>query len=372
MSLKIGITGADGLVGWHLRAWLYAYRPEAEVRLATRVSFADPSTLIDFASGLDAIVHCAGQNRGDDAQVEATNVDLATRLTSACESAVGAGARYPHVVFTNSTHVTRDTAYGRGKRVAAEILAMAAARHDSPYTNLILPHIFGEFGKPFYNSVVSTFCHQLIAGETPQVNADGDLELLHTQAAAARFVAAIETREAGEQRVAGVPMKVSALLRKLQAMTELYLEHCRTPDLSDALDLALFNTLRSYRFARQPKISLSAGQDYRALVDELTRGGARTQPVTIAPHAVEGNYFSTQNFERICVESGNAVVHVRRLFSHETQALHTGMSKTECLDIPTFHTYSIMNEGDSDLVVLRSTAPHADSTQLTTFTEAVL
>jgi len=371
MSLKIGITGADGLVGWHLRAWLRAYRPQAEVRLATRATFADVSRLAEFTAGIDAIVHCAGKNRGDDAEIKATNVDLAIQLSNACESSTKASGRYPHVVFTNSTHVARETAYGVGKRAAAEILAATAARHGSPFTNLILPHVFGEFGKPFYNSVVSTFCHQLAAGERPKVLADGDLELLHTQVAAARFVAAIEGRESGEFRVFGVPLKVSALLAKLNAMAELYIGHGSVPDLRDTLDLPLFNTLRSYRSPQQLQIALAADQPYDDLTNRLIQTGGRTETLAIASGAGRGDYFSTEMFERINVVSGEATIRLRRLFSDEIHTVHALGTIPSCIDIPTFHTYRITNPGCRELVVLKSVGPR-DPSHYATFTEAVL
>ena len=59
----------------------------------------------------------------------------------------------------------------------------------------MLPHVFGEGGKPFYNSVVSTFCHQLSCREEPEINVDGDLELLHAQDVSRTVFEAIVGRE---------------------------------------------------------------------------------------------------------------------------------------------------------------------------------
>ena len=50
---------------------------------------------------------------------------------------------------------------------------------DFPLTHVTA--VFGKCGRPFYNSVVSTFCYQLAAGEIPHVDVDGQLNLLHAQ-----------------------------------------------------------------------------------------------------------------------------------------------------------------------------------------------
>ncbi|MGH8678944.1 MAG: NAD-dependent epimerase/dehydratase family protein, partial [Burkholderiales bacterium] len=146
--LAVGVTGAYGFLGWHLRALLHA---ESDLRAvpAGRDTFDDPQRLRAFVSGVNAVVHLAGCNRGADQEISKTNIALAERLATACEAA---GAR-PHVVFANSTHHTRSSAYGESKRIAAERLAEWSGKSGATFTNLVLPHVFGESCRPFYNSV---------------------------------------------------------------------------------------------------------------------------------------------------------------------------------------------------------------------------
>ena len=54
-------------------------------------------------------------------------------------------------------------------------------KSNALFTSLILPHVFGEGSRPFYNSAVATFCHQLANGESPRIIEDRQLELLHVQ-----------------------------------------------------------------------------------------------------------------------------------------------------------------------------------------------
>lgn len=353
MPLTIGITGADGLIGWHLRAWLRAHRPDVTVRLATRSTFAATCELELFVSGLDAVVHCAGVNRGEPSEVETVNAALARQLASACEAALSQGERYPQLVFTNSTHVDRDTPYGRGKREAAAILASSASRHGALCVNLILPHVFGEFGKPFYNSVVSTFCYQLALGEVPTIEIDGDLELLHAQSVAARCVAAIDTAENGDFRVSGVKLKVSALLEKLETLSKVYFSQVM-PDLSNALHLELFNTLRSYLYPNHYPVALKLHIDNRGSLFEVIKSENAGQVFmsTTVPGITRGNHFHTHKVERFLVAMGKAEICLRKLFSEDVVTFKVSGSAPSYIDIPTFHTHSITNTGTTELVTL--------------------
>ena len=58
--MKIGVTGANGLVGWHMRCCLLATGHEGVP--AGRETFADDAALDSFVSQCDTIIHLAGMN----------------------------------------------------------------------------------------------------------------------------------------------------------------------------------------------------------------------------------------------------------------------------------------------------------------------
>ncbi len=156
---------------------------------------------------------------------------------------------------SSSTHVNRDTPYGRSKLRAGRILESWAERAGARCIVLVLPHVFGEGGKPFYNSVVSTFCHQLSCREEPEINVDGDLELLHAQDVSRTVFEAIVGGESGVRRISGSPLSVSQLLERLRLLAKQY-EQLVIPELDSPLDLSrLFNTYRSYLFPANYPVS---------------------------------------------------------------------------------------------------------------------
>src|SRR5689334_18333516 len=105
--MKIGITGAEGLLGWHLSCYLKGLKG-IEVRRANRSSFESLEKLNEFAHGCDAIVHLAGMNRGDEQVVAETNLQLTKKLIDVCQNT----DRKVHLLFSSSTHIYKNTLYG--------------------------------------------------------------------------------------------------------------------------------------------------------------------------------------------------------------------------------------------------------------------
>jgi len=346
--MKIGITGIKGLIGWHLRAFLCGL-PGIEIVEGDRSTFAENSRLLDFVSASDTIVHLAGMNRGKDEEVESTNIELTTALIDACEQQ----NRTPHIIFSSSTHIYRDTAYGRSKLVCARKFQEWASRNSALFTNLILPRVFGECGKPFYNSVVSTYCYQLANAQEPGIDKDGPLELIHAQEVAQKILESIQTKHERERVVPGTPITIRELLAKVRTLADCYNIHM-IPDLRESLDLSLFNTYRSYLYPKFYPRPLELHKDNRGELFEACKSlnGGQTFLSNTRPGITRGNHFHLNKVERFLVVRGEANIRIRKIFDDEILEFRVSGSKPQYIDIPTLHTHNITNTGDVDLLTL--------------------
>lgn len=344
----IVVTGTEGFLGWHLRAYFHP-RPEFKIIGVDRQSFADPARLQELIRQADAVVHLAGMNRGKDHEIEQVNVDLTIRLIDACRHS----RAQPQIVLANSTHRERDTAYGRSKRHSASLLAAWASETGSVFTDLVIPNVFGEGGRPFYNSVVSTFCYQLASGEEPSIIHDGGLELVHAQAVAEEAASAIKNRAAGEIRMAGATITVADLLRKLQGFDRSYRGHL-IPQFTDDLDLDLFNTYRSYLYPMHYPVTLPLHGDERGQLFEAVKSihGGQCFISTTKPGITRGNHYHTRKVERFLVLNGEAVIRIKKLFTQDMVEFKVAGSVPQYIDMPTFCTHNITNTGSVDLTTL--------------------
>ncbi len=352
--MKIVITGAGGLIGWHASARLHAANCAAQfkkepipyelVRL-DHAAFDDHATLQDAVRGASAILHFAGVNRASDTEVEAGNPNIARRLAAAC----AATGTMPHVVYANSTHAASDTPYGRSKRIAGEILAVIGG----PFADLILPHIFGECARPRYNNVTATFIEAVIAGETPDINPDGKVALLHAGEAAQAAIKAVTDAYSGvlrpEARVTSVP-ELFDMLRTFHADYHSNI----FPDLRDPFVLALFNTYRSALYPDGFPRRLKLNTDARGTLFEAVKGGGGGQTFlsTTKPGITRGDHFHLNKVERFLVVQGEALIRVRKVLTSQVWEYRVSGDQPTPVDMPTLHTHSIENVGTDELLTL--------------------
>lgn len=366
----VGVTGADGLIGWHVRCHLRAMG-NCAVIAAGRSLFTSNASLDGFVSSVDAIVHLAGMNRGDDEKVMSTNVRLAEDLVSAC---CRTGVR-PHIIYANSIHSEHGSAYGVSKRLAAEALGDWAVKDGGSVTDIVLPHVFGERGRPFYNSVVSTFSHQLAHGAVPVVENDAPLELLHGQDLSAAVLTSIADRPSEairRSRIPGYAISVSELRDRLVGIDMTY-RGGEIPRVTDSIDLAFFNTYRSYLFPQYYPLALVQHSDKRGSLIEAVKGGGGGQSSvsTSHPGVVRGNHFHLRKVERFVVLQGQASIRLRRLFDDRVIDLAVDGNEPSVVDIPTMFTHNLVNTGDSELVTLFWSHEVFDSDNPDTYAEAV-
>lgn len=364
--IKIAITGSEGLIGWHLRVFLFTKANNSygsaesipmEVVGCNRSQFNDDEYLSSAVGNADVVVHLAGMNRGDEDMIAKVNVELAERLAQFLKKTNST----PQVIYSSSTHADGNSRYGVSKRTAGERLAQWAAETGGKFCNLILPHVFGEHGKPFYNSVVSTFAHQLANGETPHIDNDGQLCLLHCQDVAAVIWEKITSGFSGEARPEGTPVKVSEMLGRLQRLVTRYQEGA-IPNLDDPLDLRLFNTWRSYLPHEARLRDLTVHADNRGDLFEVIRvdGEGQVFLSTTHPGVTRGDHFHTKKVERFLVLSGKAKIRLRKVMDDNVFTYEVDGTTPQAIDIPTLHSHNITNVGDEPLVALFWAGEHFD------------
>jgi len=350
--VKIAVTGARGLIGWHTASRIHAqicaslYRgelPPHELVLIDHADFEDDATLAAALKEVDVVLHFAGVNRGEDALVEHANPRIARSLVRGCKIANVA----PHIVYANSTHASQDTPYGRSKRIAGEILAEFAPA----YTDLVLPHIFGECARPNYNNVTATLIDKLWRGEAPSINPAGRVELLHAGAAAQMAIDAALEGHCGYIAPKGRDMRVADLYSKLEQFHTLYTANT-FPDLADIFDLALFNSYRTGGFPAHCPRALNLHVDPRGVLFESAKGGNAAQSFlsTTLPGQKRGDHFHLDLVERFLVVRGEALIRIRRVLTDEVHEFAVSGKSPVAIDMPPLHTHNIENRGEGEVI----------------------
>lgn len=358
----IALTGSGGFLGWHTRAALR--ENNARVSPFAVGSDFDLDVATAAVSGADRAIHVAGVNRGTDDDVREGNLTFAEQFV---EAILGAPEPPRTVVFANSTQSATGGIYGDAKAAAAKLIAQAADRVGATFVDVVLPNLFGEHGRPFYNSVTATFCHLLADGGHPEVQDDKELTLLHVQDAADQLLGMSDGRD--ETQV----ILVSELLDRLSLIAQTY-RAGEIPDVADAFSRNLFNTYRSFVFPSQAPIELTRHADARGSFFEVVRshgGDSQSSFSTTVPGVTRGDHFHRRKVERFTVLSGEATIALRKVFSTDVVSFHVTGENPVAVDMPTMWAHSITNTGTEPLYTSFWTNDIFDPERPDTIPEAV-
>lgn len=361
--MTIAMTGGRGFLGWHTRAALLESATEVtDIRVGDNFDAKAAAA----AASSERFIHIAGVNRGSDAEVREGNRRFAEQASEAIRK-----ADIPPrvVVFANSSQSANGSVYGEAKQRAAAILEKAAQFVGAEFVDVRLPNLFGEHGRPFYNAVTSTFCHLLAEGQSPTVESDKLLTLLHAQDAADLLTGQATTLEA-----MSVDETVSGLLRRLGSLASLY-RRGEIPDVATRFERNLFNTYRSYTFPAQAPVRLTRHADARGSFFEVVRshgGPGQSSFSTTAPGISRGDHFHRRKIERFTVLSGRAVIRLRRVLSEEVIEFEVSGDEPAAVDMPTMWSHNIENIGDELLYTSFWTNDIFDPAAPDTIPEAVV
>ena len=348
--MRVVITGGDGFLGWHTACRLRVLHGIDAVRLG-RAEIEDAELLAASVRDADVVLHLAGVNRAaTDDEVRAGNVGIAQRLAAALGVA-GGGRR---VVYANSIQARLDNPYGRGKAEAGDILRDVASETGGSVADVLLPNLFGEHGRPRYNSFVATFCHLVATGEEPTVSEDKEVPLLHAQRAAAALIAVMDGSTDVLVEPGAEPRKVSEVLATIKSFHEVY-ERGEIPPLEDEFTVDLFNTYRSYTFPDQFPRFATVHADARGELFETVRshgGTGQSFVSTTRPGHTRGEHFHLRKVERFYVVRGTARIELRRLLHDEVVSFTIDGDRPGFVDMPTMWVHNISNIGDDDLVTV--------------------
>jgi len=351
--IKIGVTGSNGFIGWHLCHTLELQRDKYQLIDFNRDWFQDTIELDNFVSKCDIIVHLAGLNRhSEESAIYNTNVGLAERLIESFNRTNFKG----QVIFSSSTQEERNNTFGNSKKVAREFFANWANNSQGKFQGLIIPNVFGAFGVPFYNSVVSTFCHQLINNEEPKIETDATLKLIYINDLVKNIVELFNTASKENVIIAHTDtLKVSEILELLLNYKNKYFKNGQIPNFKNQFELNLFNTFRSYfNLNTHFPIKYKNNIDERGNFVEIIRleTGGQVSFSTTKNGITRGNHFHTRKIERFSVIKGKALIQLRKTGTTEVFDYYLSEEEPAYVDMPIWYTHNIKNIGEEELYTM--------------------
>lgn len=354
--IKVGITGQSGFVGTHLYNTLGLYPGEFERIPFDDTFFQSQSTLRNFVKQCDVIVHLAAVNRHTDARIlYNTNLQLVKQLIEAVE----AEGVIPHILFSSSTQEERENEYGNSKREGRMMFETWAKHNNASFTGMIVPNVYGPFGRPNYNSFIATFCYKLTHNDVPVVMQDSTVSLIYVSTLCRHIVEKIRSVNQSLMPLVEsdvVPCDIEKTVTEILALLESfkvdYYDQGIIPHLKDVNEINLFNTFCGYMdFSDIYPRKLIQHADQRGVFVETIKSGIGGQVSfsTTVPGVTRGNHFHTRKIERFIVIKGKARIQLRKIGTNEVLDFYLDGSQPSYVDMPIWYTHNITNIGNEEL-----------------------
>ncbi|APF20146.1 NAD-dependent epimerase/dehydratase [Caldithrix abyssi DSM 13497] len=351
---KIVITGQSGFIGSHLYNYLKYVSKDFEIIPFEDHFFKDEAKLKSIVKKADVLVHLAALNRHNDPdEIFKTNKQLVEKIINACN----ATNSKPHIIFASSTQEARDNPYGLSKKEGRLMFSKWAREKGATFTGLIIPNVFGPFGRPFYNSVVATFSYQLIHNKTPKIEVDARLKLIYVQELIEEIHRIIHKTIGNEKYYIKhtEETRVSEILTILTQYKNNYIIQNAIPELQTEFKRNLFNTFRSYiDIDKFYPVYLEKREDNRGFLVESVKertGGQLFYSFTL-PGITRGNHFHIRKIERFCVIKGQAIIRLRKIGTRKIVEYEVDGNNPAFIDIPIWYTHNITNIGKDEMITL--------------------
>jgi len=358
--MKVLVTGAKGFVGRNLVVML-GKQPDVEV---VGYDLGDsPSLLDEGLATADVIFHLAGVNRPEKIEDYATgNTGFTQKL---CDQLQSIG-RKPTIIFSSSVQAVLDNPYGASKRRAEEALLNYSKQTGARVVLFRLKNVFGKWCRPNYNSVVATFCHNIVrnlpvsisdrANEVNLVYVD-DVCKAMTEAAGLLPKPPNHLRIAADSAYADIVPLFKITLGDLVDAIHSFKDSrssLQVPAFDNPLTARLYATYLSYLEGKDFVYSLDIKADNRGSLAEFLKSPSFGQ-IFISrarPGITRGNHYHNTKAEKFCVVQGEALIRFRNIQGDEIIEYAVSGGEYRVVDIPPGYTHSIENVGDGELVTL--------------------
>lgn len=343
---NILITGSNGFIGKNLILFL------KEETLYNIYECNDLIALNEFKTiEFKFIIHLAGINRPMKKQAYSDNIKFAKTVVDQ----LNVFDYVPDIIFSSSSQATLENHYGTSKRKAELVFEEFAASKNVQIYNLRLPNIFGKWSKPNYNSVVSTFCYNVL-NDLPIKISDKKLEisLLYIDDLCREIINIILHKPSPSQIKLNPIYKISLgrLAKKIQGF-KLNESQGIKVITGKGIDRALYATYLSYSTKKQFINKTIDRYDNRGSFIELIKNEKAGQFsfFTAKPGVVRGGHYHHTKAEQFFVVEGEALFRFRSLSTNEHFSLKVKAKDNKSIySIPGW-VHDIKNIGSSDLKV---------------------
>ena len=349
--MNIAITGSDGFLGKNFSIFL-KYSSDHKIHLINKTT--TKKKIFSILNIADVVFHFAGSNREiKNKHFIKNNIKFTEEIINILEKKKNS----TRLIFSSTTQVKNKNIYGISKAKAEKILLNRKSKKKIEVIILRLPNLFGKWSKPYYNSVVSTFCKQALLNKPLEIHEKKILKFLYIDDLI-NFLITIIKKKTKKTFINKFKGEVKISLSKLKYTIEKFknLKNNEIPDqISNKFIKNLYSTYLSFFETKDIKKKLKSNKDHRGNFIELIKNKSFGQLsyISIKPGKVRGSHFHMTKTERFYLLQGKVKFIFKNLYNNRSysKVLDTKKSDFICTTPGTLHKLINTEKKDAKLII---------------------
>ena len=352
---RILITGSNGFIGKNLMLKLHEAN---KYKIDTFDKKDEFNSLHNFIERADIIIHLAGVNRPTNIlEFKKVNVNLTKNI---CEIILNVHKLKGHkckLILISSTQATLKNNYGESKFEAENIVLELEKKIKNSVKIFRLPGVFGKFCKPDYNSVVATFCQNVIEGMPLSINEpDKVLTLTYIDDVINQLIEAANTKDfiITYGKVKKVfKIKIETLAKKIESFHNDRIK-LKVAQVGSGIDRALYATYLSHLPKKNFSYKIKENIDYRGNFVEMlkTQNSGQISFLTAKPGITRGGHYHHTKSEKFLVIRGKALFKFKNIINDDSFEILTSSKKMEIVETIPGWAHDITNVGNNELYAI--------------------
>jgi UDP-2-acetamido-2,6-beta-L-arabino-hexul-4-ose reductase len=349
--MNILITGANGFIAKNLIIRLSEFSHYKILTITKKTSDHDINKILLKA---DIIFHLAGVNKENYLKYSYDNNYVFTkRICSFLEN----NKKKTKIIYASSIQVKLNNSYGKSKLKSEKILLNYKKKTNSEVLIYRLPNVFGKWSKPFYNSAVATFCHQVLHNK--KVNIIGPnkkISLLYIDDLIYSFLENIKLKQ---KKSSFIKIKniFSITVLNLVNLVKNFNPKDKTfavKNISNSLIKNLYSTYISFFSKKNFFYKLKKYSDKRGFFCEFLKDPdfGQISFFSILPNQIRGNHYHHTKAEKFILIAGKARFNFVNIITKKRFSILTNEDKKLVINTVPGWAHNIENVGKKTAKVL--------------------
>jgi UDP-2-acetamido-2,6-beta-L-arabino-hexul-4-ose reductase len=347
--MKILITGSDGFIAKNLIEHL---KRDENIKLYLFSKNDSIDILKAYVKEVDFIFHLAGVNRPENIS---EFYEGNSGLTKIIVDTLTKENKNTSIVLSSSTQSDLDNDYGKSKKEAEDLLLNYAKQTNANIYIYKLPNVFGKWSKPNYNSVISTWCHNISNNLDIQVNDKNvELNLVYVDDVVNELIKCLnDDTKSGYIKIDTIYNKTLGEISELLYQFKDNRNSLVILNVASGFERALYSTYLSYLSTDNFSYNLKGHQDDRGTFYEIlkTLDSGQFSLSTTAPGIMRGNHYHHTKNEKFLVVKGEATIEFRHIVTNEIISYNVSDKKMEVVEMIPGYTHNIKNTGDEEMIL---------------------